>query len=141
MCPFLNDCNFAKSILLVALANLAMVLLVRSANKVRFDLALFRLFKKGQIQPIRVCPDRLNLSLFERLQLRQIDPPRRPCQFGNGTPRSEREQSSLRFGFVSSVQKGTNSTDPSITVSLWRKLLMKKSLFCFLLLNLLLCLT
>ena len=58
--------------------------------------------------------DRLNLSLFERLQLRQIDPPRRPCQFGNGAPRSEREQSSLRFGFVSSVQKGTNSTDPSI---------------------------
>ena len=44
----------------------------------------------------------------------QIDPPHRPCQFGNGAPRSEREQSSLRFGFVSSVQKGTHSTDPSI---------------------------
>jgi hypothetical protein len=35
------------------------------------------------------------------LQLRQIDPPRRPCQFGNGAPRSERAQSALRFCFVS----------------------------------------
>src|ERR1700690_2752083 len=73
-----------------------------------------------------IYSDRLNFSLFERLQLRKIDPPRRPCQFGNGAPRSEREQSSLRFGFVSSVQKGTNSTDLSIaeeTVWLTQKMM------------------
>ena len=54
--------------------------------------------------------DRLNLSLFERLQLCQIDPPRRPCQFGNGAPRSERAQSALRFCFVSQSPNPPNLT-------------------------------
>ena len=60
--------------------------------------------------------DRLNLSLFEQTKQSQIEANfvRAPseehhCQIGKGDEED-------RFGEVAVVQKGTNSTDPSISL-------------------------
>ena len=86
----------------------------RKASKEEFANRFSRKSKPGFGQR-KVYSDRLNLSLFEQTKQSQIEANfvRAPneehhCQIGKGDEED-------RFGRCAVVQKGTNSTDPSIS--------------------------